>query len=125
MGSFSIWHWLILLFIFGVPLIIAAIFMGIQRPITVVHKDSGMRKTAYVGFSWTYLLFGWMVPLVRGEIGIAALHFFLTIFTFGLTQIIFCFLYNKQNLSRLLLNGWVLDPQDPNYGLASQKMGIS
>ena len=125
MGSFSIWHWLVILIFMVVPVIIGAILMGFQRSVSVVHKDSGMRKTGYVGFSWTYLLFGWLVPIFRGEIGIGALHFVLTVFTFGFTQMIFCFLYNKQNLARLLLAGWELDPNDPNFDRACIKMGIS
>lgn len=98
--------------------------MGFQRSVAVTHKDSGMKKKGYVGFSWTYLLFGWLVPIFRGEIGIGALHFLLTVFTFGFTQLVFAFLYNKQNLSRMLLAGWVLDVNDPNFELACKKMGI-
>ena len=125
MGSFSIWHWLVVFIIFALPVLIGALLMGFQRSVAIVHKDSGMRKNAYFGFSWTYMIFGWMVPLVRGEIGIAAIHFVLTVCTFGLTQCIFCFLYNKQHLSRLLLDGWQMDPSDANYAAACKKMGIA
>ena len=127
MDSFAIGVWLVLLGIVGVlalPLIIGVFVIGLQRPVMVVHKTSGLRKKAYVGFSWSYMLVGWWVPLVRGEIGIGALHFALTLFTFGLTQLIFCFLYNKQQLSRLLLAGWELDPSDPNYARACKIMNI-
>ena len=45
------------------------------KAVTIKHPPSGLVKTGYVGFSWTYLFFGPLVPLVRGEVGIAVLHF--------------------------------------------------
>ena len=76
--------------------------------VPIKHTDSGMMKTGLHGFSWTYLFFEWFVPLFRGELGVAALHLLFTFVTFGLWQLIFCFLYNKQYMTRMLTNGWVL-----------------
>ena len=76
--------------------------------IPIKHNESGMMKTGYFGFSWTYLFFGWFVPLFRGELGVGALHLLFTIITFGLWQLILCFLYNKQYMTRMLTNGWEL-----------------
>ena len=33
------------------------------QSIAIVHKESGMMKNGLYGFSWTYLFFGWFVPL--------------------------------------------------------------
>ncbi|MFM7523509.1 MAG: hypothetical protein ACKO4M_04995, partial [Betaproteobacteria bacterium] len=77
MGSFSIWHWLIVLIVFS-PIIIGVAVLGWQRRVLVRHKESGLVKTAYLGWSWSYQLFGWFVPVVRGEIGIALLHLAIT-----------------------------------------------
>jgi hypothetical protein len=44
--------------------------------ILIKHPDSGLMKKGYYGFSWTYLFFGFFVPLFRGELGVAALTFF-------------------------------------------------
>lgn len=76
------------------------------RSIRLRHTQSNLTKMGYYGFSWTYLFFGWFVPLLRGEIGVAALHFFLTCISFGLFWIIFAFIYNKQYMHRMLTSGW-------------------
>ena len=74
----------------------------------IQHPESGITKDGYYGFSWTYLIFGWFVPLFRGELGVGALHLLFTFVTFGLWQLILCFLYNKQYMTRMLTNGWEL-----------------
>lgn len=48
-------------------------------------------KTGLYGFSWTYLFFGWLVPVFRGELGVGALHLLFSVVTFGLWQFIACF----------------------------------
>ena len=93
--------------------------------INIKHKESGIVKKGYYGFSWTYLLFGWFVPLFRGELGVGALHFLFTLVTFGLWQFIVCFLYNKQYMTRMLTNGWVLDGSDSDKVLAGSAIGIA
>jgi len=44
--------------------------------------------------------------------------------SFGLSQLIFPFLYNRQYMNRMLTSGWVLDMADPNYETARQKLNI-
>lgn len=122
MGSFSIWHWIVVFIIF-LPAILG-IFIFKQRPIVLRHSDSGITKTARLGWSWTYLYFGWLVPLFRSELTVALLHFFFGLITFGLWQILWSFLYNKQHLTRLLTSGWTLVQDDENYSYAAVKLGI-
>lgn len=76
------------------------------KTVMMKNQQSGVIKKGFYGFSWTYLLFGWFVPLFRGELGIAVLHFFLGILSCGIAQLIFCFLYNKQYTQRLLEKGY-------------------
>ena len=76
--------------------------------IYIRHEQSGITKNGYYGFSWTYFFWGWLVPIIRGEVGIGALHLLFSIFTLGIWQIIVCFLYNKQYMTRMLTTGWVL-----------------
>ena len=76
--------------------------------IHIKHEASGMTKEGYYGFSWTYLFFGWFVPVIRGEVGVGALHILFTMCTLGLWQLIVCFLYNKQYMTRMLTAGWTL-----------------
>jgi hypothetical protein len=125
MGSFSIWHWLVVLVVLLLPVIIGIAVIGLQKKILLSHMESGLTKNGYVGFCWTYLIFGWIVPVVRGEIWIGVLHMILTAISLGLFQIIMPFLYNKQYTSRLLTSGWVLaDIQEKNE-LARRKLGIT
>ena len=124
MGSFSIWHWIILLIIFS-PVIFGIAVMGFQRKVLIRHPQSGLTKNGFMGWCWTYCLFGWLVPIFRGEIGIGALHLLLTCITFGLFQLIMSFLYNKQYMTRKLLAGWVLADTEQNNQYARIKLGIA
>ena len=124
MGSFSIWHWLIVLLIFS-PVIIGFAIMGPQKPVLVKHGASGLVKKGYFGYSWTYLLFGWLVPVIRGEIGVGVLHLVLTAFTFGIFQIVMPYLYNKQHMTRLLTSGWQLNDAPEINRAAQLKLGIA
>ena len=93
--------------------------------ISIKHKESGMMKTGLYGFSWTYLFFGWFVPLFRGELGVGALHLLFTAITFGFWQFIVCFLYNKQYMTRMLTNGWELAGTKEENQKARAALGMS
>ena len=124
MGSFSIWHWIIVLIIFA-PIILGIALMGLQKRVLIKHTQSSIVKKGYVGFCWTYLLFGWIVPVFRGEIGIGALHLLFTLITFGIFQIIMPFLYNKQFMVRHLTNGYELSDEKSVNLMAKQRLGIA
>jgi len=125
MGYFSVWHLLILGIIF-LPCIIGLSVMGWQRKVLVKHNQSGLNKNGYVGYCLTYFFFGWLVPIIRGEIGIGVLHLVLTAVSFGAFQfLIMPYLYNKQYMTRLLTQGWQLLDTEENTRYAQQKLGIS
>ena len=86
---------------------------------------NGLTRTGFYGFSWTYLLFGWWVPLIRGELGVAALHFIFTVLTIGIWQIIVAFLYNKQFMIRMFEKGYVLKDSEHVMSAARAKLGIA
>ena len=92
--------------------------------VIIKHPSSGMIKIGYYGFSWTYLFFGWFVPLFRGELGVAALHMLFSIITLVLWQIIVAFLYNRQYMTRMFMNGWVLADSEGNNEMAAQRLGV-
>lgn len=94
------------------------------KAVLIRHAQSGLTRNGYVGFSWTYLFFGWFVPLFRGELGTAALHLLFSIFTLGLWQLIFCFIYNRQYMTRMLTGGWELADSDAKNQLAAARLGI-
>lgn len=124
MGSFSIWHWLVVLIVFS-PVILGFAIMGPQRKVLLKHQQSGLVKSGYMGYCWTYLLFGWLVPIIRGEIGVGVLHLILTVVTFGLFQLIMTYLYNKQYMTRMLTNGWQLNDSEEVNQMARLKLGIA
>jgi hypothetical protein len=93
--------------------------------VLIKHDQSGLVKKGFYGFSWTYLFFGWLVPVFRGELGVGALHLLFSIFTFGIWQLIVCFLYNKQYMMRMLIEGWRLAGGENENALAKLALGIS
>jgi hypothetical protein len=42
------------------------------KKVNMISLATGMMKQGFYGFSWTYLFFGFFVPLFRGELGVAA-----------------------------------------------------
>jgi hypothetical protein len=128
MGSFSIGHWIVLLLILVVvfsPVIIGIMVMGIQRSVLIKHEPSGLLKKGFFGYSWTYLLFGFFVPIFRGEIGIGALHLFLNILTAGIFQIVMPYLYNRQYMTRRLTSGWTLADTPQKVTQARMRLGMA
>ena len=123
MGSFSIFHWIVLFVLVFFPLFLLLFFR--QKRVVVRHQQSSLIKNGYYGFSPTYFLFGWFVPLFRGEIGIAALHLLFSICTFSLWQFIASFIYNRQYTTRLLTSGWVLSDTDENEAKARVALQIA
>lgn len=123
MGSFSIWHWIIVMILLLPPILGVAI-MGIQKRVLIKHSQSNIVKNGYVGYCWTYVVLGWIVPIVRGEIGVGVLHLIMTVVTFGAFQIVMPFLYNKQFMTRHLNNGYVLSDTDEVNIIAKHKLNI-
>jgi hypothetical protein len=70
-------------------------------------------------------LFGFFVPIFRGEILIGVLHLIFSILTFGVFQIVMPFLYNKHYSTRLLTDGWELADTEENNDLAKIKIGMA
>ncbi|WQY04504.1 HrgC protein [Helicobacter pylori] len=77
---------------------------------TISLKKDNLIKKGLVGFSWTTLFFGFFVPIIRGDARWAIVMVVVTLFTFGLSNIIFAFIYNKQYTTRLLESGY--EPAD-------------
>lgn len=94
------------------------------KKVMMRHPQSGLTRKGYFGFSWTYLFFGWFVPLFRGELSVALLHLILTFCSVGIFQIILAFLYNKQYMTRMLEKGYVLDDDAYIMARAREKLGI-
>ncbi len=94
------------------------------QKVMLQHPPTGLIRSGYYGFSWTYLFFGWWVPLFRGELGVAALHLLFTLFSLGLWQLIVAFLYNRQFMIRMLEKGYVLADREDVMAGARVALGI-
>ena len=95
------------------------------KQIKLKSPTTGVETTGFYGFSWTYLFFGFFVPLIRGELGVAALHLLFSMFTFGVWQLIVSFLYNKQYTVRMLEKGYQFNETGVNLDNARSKLGVS
>lgn len=93
--------------------------------VMMLHPASGLLRAGYFGFSWTYLFFGWLVPIFRGELGVAALHLLFTMVTFGLWQLVVAFLYNRQYMTRMLEKGYQLSDTEDRMREARARLGIA
>lgn len=94
------------------------------KPVMLKNPTNGLLKKGYYGFSWTYLFFGFLVPLIRGELGVGALHLLFSIVTFGLWQLIACFLYNKQFLTRQIAAGFKFADRPEVNAAAAVAVGV-
>jgi hypothetical protein len=70
--------------------------LNLKNPLT------GEIKQAPVGFSWTTLFFGLFVPLIRADWLMAVIMLGVAMITFGLSNIVFAFVYNKLYIKNLI-----------------------
>lgn len=73
-------------------------------------KKGDLAKRGVVGFSWTTLFFGFLVPLFRGDWIWLIVMLLLGLVSCGIANIILAFLYNKFYTTKLLEEGW--EPAD-------------
>jgi len=101
--------------------------------IALKHKESGIVKDGYYGFSWTTLLFGFFPALFRGDfvtfIGGFVVSMIIALFTLGFgalfINIVWAFMYNKYYTRKLMERGYVLSGSDADNSLASSALGVA
>ena len=72
-----------------------------------MKNQFGAMKQVKVGFSWTMLFFGFLVPLIRGDWKWTIVMLLITFISYGVAQIIVPFFYNKMYINDLIEKGWV------------------
>ena len=91
------------------PWLLSLSLLGNQAEIMIIqlnHPQTTVQKTAKVGFSWTSLFFGFLVPLVRGDMKWMAIQLVVVTLTFGLAYFVVPFVYNKIYIRELLEKGY-------------------
>ena len=92
---------------------------------TITFKSKeGVVKDAPVGFSWTTFFFGFFPALIRGDWMWAVIMFFATWITFGISGIIFAFIYNRIYIQNLLKQGFEVQNYSGDKGLIERKAQI-
>jgi len=90
------------------------------------NPKTGQIKEAPVGFSWTVLFFGLFPPLFRGDWKWAIIMFLLAMLTFGLSGLVFMFIYNKLYIKNFIGSGFMA--KDDGMGTVEQvslKVGMT
>ncbi len=94
--------------------------------LTMENPRTGQIKEASIGFSWTTLLFGIFVPLIRGNGKWAIIMFLLALVTVGLSWLVFPFIYNRLYLKDLIGNGFkARSAAHGSIGGVASRLGLS
>lgn len=74
----------------------------------ILKNENGVEKKVKKGVSWTFLFWGALVPLFRGDWKWALISFLAIPATFGIFWIIMIVKYNEWYLNDLLNDGYVI-----------------
>ena len=70
------------------------------------NENTGQIKQAKIGFSWTVFFFGFFPAIFRGDWKWFLIILVASMFTFGFSNLVFCFIYNKLYINDLLSQGY-------------------
>lgn len=89
------------------------------------NPNTGAMKESPVGFSWTTFFFGFFSALFRGNWKWAVIQFSFALITFGLSNLVFMFIYNKLYIVDLIGEGFKAKSiASGDMDFASGKMGM-
>ncbi len=94
---------------------------------SIIFKNpiTGAMKEAPVGFSWTTFFFGFFPAAFRGDWKYALIQLVIAFITFGFSNVVFAFIYNKLYIRDLIGAGFKaqsIASGDMNF--ASAKIGM-
>lgn len=89
------------------------------------NPNTSAIKEAPVGFSWTTLFFSFFPALFRGDWKWAAIMLISSLITYGLSGLLFMFIYNKLYIKDLIRSGFkVKSIASGNMDITANKLGI-
>lgn len=92
--------------------------------LSLENPRTGQMRRAPVGFSWTTLFFGFLPALFRGHWLGAIIQFVCAFLTFGLSGLVFMFIYNKMYLRHLLNEGFKVTDASRPIANIEQRIGF-
>jgi len=100
--------------------------------IAIKHKETGVVKEGFYGFSWTTFFFGFFPALFRSDfitfIGGFVISVIIALVTFGLGALlisfIWAFMYNKFYTRKQIERGYTLAGSEAENALAAAALGI-
>ena len=94
---------------------------------TTISLTNGVEiKEAPLGFSWTTFFFGFFPALIRGDWIMAVVLLLLGMITWGISGIVFAFIYNKMYAKSLLNKGWIIHalPNGITEAMVCRELGM-
>ncbi|MFT4630278.1 MAG: hypothetical protein ACI9WC_003305 [Arenicella sp.] len=89
------------------------------------NPNTGVIKVAPVGFSWTTFFFLFFPALFRADWKWGGIQFILIVLTFGCSNFVFMFIYNKLYIKDLIGSGFkARSIQSGDMDWASGKIGM-
>ena len=89
------------------------------------HPEYEIVKDAPVGFSWTVFFFGFFPALFRGDWKWGLIILFSALVTFGISNLVFIFIYNKLYIKSLLEQGYTSIDSEDILKPIEARMGMS
>lgn len=88
------------------------------------NPRTGQMREAPVGFSWTVFFFNALPALFRKDWFGFMILFVIAIITFGLSGLVFMFIYNKMYLKSLIKDGYEATSASADLAWIQQRIGL-
>lgn len=122
-GSFALEWWFNVLVVSMVLLPLIMHFL--QRKIVLTSDESYQIKVVPYLYSWSGLIFGFFVPLLRGDMKWTFIYFLSFALTLNLANIILGFFYNRIYIENLLKNGYEPENEESEILLQLKKIKVA